>query len=164
MTVALVMAGLPARAEDVQSNIIEQLREQGFSKITVSRTLLGRGRIIAKSRNLTREIIFHPTTGAILRDYWTEQDGGEPRFGIVDLGRRSKDDDNQDASDDGDEGDDSGDDGDDSGDEGDSSGSGSGDDGDGEDGGDDGEGDDGGDSGEGDDGGDSGEGDDGGDD
>lgn len=71
---AVVTAGA-AMAQSVQELIVEQLIEQGFSEITVGRTLLGRIRIVATSAEFRREIIIHPRTGEILRDYWEALDG-----------------------------------------------------------------------------------------
>jgi len=81
---ALSVAALPATAQDLppaganfQETIVSQLEAQGFSRITITRTFLGRIRIHATSRDLEREIIFNPRTGEILRDYWDEIDGEE---------------------------------------------------------------------------------------
>jgi hypothetical protein len=68
----------PAAAQDtrtqVQDAIIAQLTGQGFTHIRVSNTFLGRVRIYATSPGTTREIIFNPRTGEILRDYWDDED------------------------------------------------------------------------------------------
>ncbi len=63
-----------AGAETVQDSILSQLRDQGFTRIEVSRTLLGRTRLEATSDRLEREMVFNPQTGEILRDYWQERD------------------------------------------------------------------------------------------
>ena len=68
---AACLAGAPAMASSVQDEVVEQLSDQGFSHIRVSRTLLGRVRIIATSPTHEREIILNGRTGEILRDYWT---------------------------------------------------------------------------------------------
>lgn len=52
-----------------------QLTEQGFVEFEVSRTLLGRIRIVATNELYRREIVFHPVTGEILRDYIEALDG-----------------------------------------------------------------------------------------
>ena len=62
----------PARAQTGEDRIIAQLRDQGFDEIVVSRTLLGRVRIVAIEDDTIREIVLNPATGAILRDYWSE--------------------------------------------------------------------------------------------
>jgi hypothetical protein len=59
-----------AAAQTVQDSIISQLQNQGFTQIEVSRTLLGRVILKATSSQLERELVFNPTTGEILRDYW----------------------------------------------------------------------------------------------
>lgn len=68
--VALLMAG-GAHAQGVsERQVIDQLRDQGFSEFRVSRTLLGRTMIVATNREYRREIVINPATGVILRDYW----------------------------------------------------------------------------------------------
>ena len=66
------MAGLlgpAAHASETQDRIIAELQEQGFSRIEVSRTLLGRTRIVAEGEGYEREIILNPASGVILRDF-----------------------------------------------------------------------------------------------
>lgn len=115
---ALMLAG-PAFAETVQDRIVAQLGRQGFDRITISTTFLGRVRIVAQSATQRREIIFNPRTGEILRDYWAAlaegddfphlfdpnaPDGGDGHSGAGDAGD-DDDDDDDDAHDD-DDGDD----------------------------------------------------------
>ena len=66
---ALLGAGAAA-AQSLQDRLLAQLQEQGYSSIQVSRTWLGRTRILAESATQRREIIFNPHTGEILRDFW----------------------------------------------------------------------------------------------
>lgn len=73
---AAVMAAGTAQAESYADGIVRQLKRQGFDRITVERTLLGRVRIVATSREGRREIIVNPRTGEILRDLWTESGKG----------------------------------------------------------------------------------------
>lgn len=125
----LCCLALPGFAGPIEDSIVRQLREQGFSQIEVRRTLLGRSRIIARSRDLYREIVVSPVTGEILRDYWRELSSDEDGTRIVDPGRSGRsgggvdddderddddddDDDDRDDDDDGGGGDDDGDDGD----------------------------------------------------
>jgi hypothetical protein len=75
MILFLLCPGL-ASAQSVQDQIVSQLTAQGFSRIEVSRTLLGRIKIDARSANLDRELVFNPVTGEILRDYWRDRDDG----------------------------------------------------------------------------------------
>ena len=130
LAIFLLMA-LPLRAQTVIDQIAAQLREQGYTRIEVSNTLLGRARIEAKSRDWEREIIVNPRTGEILRDYWEARgktaggampgllssaanDGGKGRGrGGDDDGQgrgrgRGGDDGTDDKGDDGDSGDDGG--------------------------------------------------------
>ncbi|MGV6847287.1 MAG: hypothetical protein ACWA5A_02790 [Marinibacterium sp.] len=67
LTICLATAG---HAGPVEDNIVRQLRDQGFDRIVVSRTLLGRSRIRASDDGASREIVVNPVTGEILRDYW----------------------------------------------------------------------------------------------
>lgn len=68
--VALVLgAATPLWATDYVDGIVAELRAAGYSDIEVSRTFLGRTRIVAASPTFTREVIVDPRTGEILRDY-----------------------------------------------------------------------------------------------
>ncbi len=84
-----VVAAGSAAAQDFVSEIIRQLRKQGFRSVVQERTLLGRVRITATRKDGKREIIVNPRTGEILRDLWMPNDG--PAVGVVD--RRGDDDD-----------------------------------------------------------------------
>lgn len=59
----------PALAQDNADGIIRQLQQLGFRKFRVSRTWLGRVRIVAEKTGVQREIIVNPRSGEILRDY-----------------------------------------------------------------------------------------------
>lgn len=72
---AAVFLASPAHADFVDA-VRAQLQKQGYSQISVSSTLLGRSRILAKSKSGTREIILNPRTGEILRDLWFSAQGG----------------------------------------------------------------------------------------
>ncbi|MDG1376183.1 MAG: hypothetical protein P8P56_04010 [Yoonia sp.] len=67
----------------MQDQIISQLTDQGFGNFEVSRTLLGRVRILSKSNTLSREMVFNPVTGEILRDYWYRISGGKVNPQII---------------------------------------------------------------------------------
>ena len=75
---ALVM-GLAAGVAQAQSPadaVVRQLREQGYVEFAVTRTLLGRVRVVALAPDgEQREIVFNPATGEILRDYSEAADG-----------------------------------------------------------------------------------------
>lgn len=72
LVLCLVLAPLAAtagRADDVRDYIVRELREDGYSDIRLSRTLLGRMRFVATRPDARREIVVNPRTGEILRDY-----------------------------------------------------------------------------------------------
>ncbi|MFL4472196.1 hypothetical protein ACERZ8_20775 [Tateyamaria armeniaca] len=73
---SVVLSG-PALSGPIEDSVVRQLSEQGFSRIEVSRTWLGRSRIVSRRGDLVREIILNPLTGEILRDYWRSQHGGD---------------------------------------------------------------------------------------
>ena len=68
----LVLAICPltaaAQTQTPQDRIISLLDSQGFEIQKLSRTLLGRVRVISVSEDLRRETVFNPATGHILRD------------------------------------------------------------------------------------------------
>lgn len=64
-----------AQADAMTDSVERQLHAQGFTKMKVTRTWLGRTRIVATSKTQTREIIINPRTGEILRDYWQPLSG-----------------------------------------------------------------------------------------
>ncbi len=74
LTVAVTLAcgiGLgagPVGASDLEDKIIAQLQAQGYADFSVSRTLLGRLRILARQGGAQREIVVNPRTGEVLRD------------------------------------------------------------------------------------------------
>jgi len=66
-----------ARAdEDYVEAIVDWLQKQGYADISVTRTLLGRARIIAVNSKGKRELVCNPRTGEILRDVLIDPDGG----------------------------------------------------------------------------------------
>ncbi|PTQ74418.1 hypothetical protein [Celeribacter persicus] len=70
----LITAPALAQSASVVDQVIAQLKAQGYSRITMGRTLLGRTRIVAENDTMRREIIINPATGEILRDYWEVDD------------------------------------------------------------------------------------------
>ncbi|MCG6901055.1 MAG: hypothetical protein LJE68_00095 [Rhodobacter sp.] len=72
---ALVLAASPVLAADVTSAWIRQLSIDGYDKITISNTWLGRKRILAEKGAIEREIIINPRTGEVLRDYSRDENG-----------------------------------------------------------------------------------------
>ncbi|MEL6573415.1 MAG: hypothetical protein AAFQ64_17275 [Pseudomonadota bacterium] len=65
---AFLLIPLSAAAQSVEDQVATQLRTQGYDVITMSRTLLGRLRVLAQSEEFERELVINPTTGEILRD------------------------------------------------------------------------------------------------
>jgi len=126
---------LPARADE-EDDIVGRLVEAGFGQIEVTRTLLGRVRILATKGNLRRELVINPRTGEILRDVTLVAEDANGSSGSSkgegrssNSGPGSNGGGGDDGSDDGDDDHGGGDDGDDdSEDDDDNSGSGNGDD------------------------------------
>lgn len=111
--IALMLSAAPAFAQSFQDQYVQQLQEQGFTQISVQRTLLGRVRIVALSDEYRREIVFIPSTGTILRDYWIEleehdDDEHDDDYRLFDPsgGSGGEDDDDHDDDDDDDDEDD----------------------------------------------------------
>ena len=102
---AAICLPLPALAQDFVARIEQQLRDQGYTRITIERTWLGRTRILGSGASGRREIILNPNTGEILRDVW--QGGNESDDRIIDddggkgRGRGGDDDDDRDDDDSG---------------------------------------------------------------
>lgn len=74
-------AATTAQARDRADDILRELKRKGYRIEAVSRTLLGRTRILATKDGGRREIIVNPVTGEILRDLWiargySDADGG----------------------------------------------------------------------------------------
>ncbi|MGB5556817.1 MAG: hypothetical protein WBN04_02285 [Paracoccaceae bacterium] len=122
LATAAVLAPAVAWSGPLEDQIVAQLRGQGYDKIAVSRTLLGRTRFVATSASYRREIILNPRTGEILRDFWLQldedsdegpqifdQDSDDSARGGSSGGGDSGDDGGDDSNDDGDD-DDGGDD------------------------------------------------------
>ena len=77
--IAAAIFAVPATAawadEDYVTELVDLLKKQGFSDIEVTRTLLGRVRIVGVNSEGTRELICNPRTGEILRDVLIADDG-----------------------------------------------------------------------------------------
>jgi hypothetical protein len=105
VVIAAGLLGPAAHAKSTQDSIVAELREQGFNRIEIKRTLLGRTRIIAESPAYEREIVLNPSSGVILRDFWTTRDGGGGSGPASLIGRPNvRDGGNRGASDDSDRG------------------------------------------------------------
>ena len=96
---ALLSVGT-AFAASYQDEIINQLAEQGFTRIKVSRTWLGRLRIVATNDRYQREIVINPNTGEILRDYVTDVSTGKPAANVSISSPPDPDDDGDEDNDD----------------------------------------------------------------
>ncbi|WP_407494693.1 hypothetical protein [Pseudooceanicola sp. MF1-13] len=123
IAISTVLLATAAVAQDRVQGLIQSLQTQGFSRIKVERTWLGRTRIEARGPNGEREIIVNDRTGEVLRDYFEDdQDDDDDDDDKSDRSGKSGsgggDDDDGDDGDDGDrDGDSDGDsDGDDGGD------------------------------------------------
>lgn len=120
---ASLVTATPALAQDdaVTQSVLRQLEQQGFQVIQVTRTLLGRVRILARRGPLLREIVLDPRNGQIFRDLVTREGGDgpqQPQLPDYDDEYGDDDDDDEDRSgrgggDDDDDDDDGGDDDDD---------------------------------------------------
>lgn len=75
LVLVLALAGQPVLGETLVERITGQLKDQGYSRVTVSRTLLGRTRIVATAPKVEREIVVNTRTGEILRDLEEVEDG-----------------------------------------------------------------------------------------
>ena len=69
ISLALLLSATVALAQSFADVVVARLRDQGYSSITVNRTLLGRAQIVGISQTERREIILNPRTGEILRDF-----------------------------------------------------------------------------------------------
>ncbi|MDI3338581.1 hypothetical protein QKW60_19390 [Defluviimonas aestuarii] len=79
-TVLWFTLALSAGASDLVGNVSDQLRAQGYDRITASSTWLGRIRIVAGRSDGMREIVLDSRTGEVLRDVWqvAPRTGGTP--------------------------------------------------------------------------------------
>lgn len=98
-TALVAMFPTASSAQTAEEDIVQMLRQAGYTDIRVSRTFLGRLRITAKGPKGKREIILNPSNGTILRDYTDrrrddDEDREKPR------GRDRDDDDDDDKEDD----------------------------------------------------------------
>lgn len=99
---------------DYVDSVVAQLEGQGYWDIEVTRTLLGRTRILATNDRGVRELVLNPRTGELLRDAWTTEEGEAIPHTIMEGGGSSSstgssgsghggDDDNDDDDNDGDD-------------------------------------------------------------
>ncbi len=113
LSTALLACGPAWAVVDHVGAIVGELDRRGYTQISVSRTFLGRARIVARGPHGRREIILNPATGEILRDLRESASlGSDGRRDLLgDEGEGSgadggRDDDNDNDDDDADDGDD----------------------------------------------------------
>ena len=75
VSAAVLLAGTSSARADFVDDVVEWLEEQGFTQITITRTLLGRVHILASNDKGTRDMVLNPRTGEVLRDVWLAADG-----------------------------------------------------------------------------------------
>ncbi len=73
MLLATALSTGPAVAASVKEKLVSELKSQGFVDLTITRTWLGRTRIVGSNGKYKRELVFNPYSGEILRDYWEEE-------------------------------------------------------------------------------------------
>ncbi|WP_238367300.1 hypothetical protein [Mesobacterium pallidum] len=71
----LALASPVQAADPVTNGVVAQLSDQGYRRIVIGKTFLGRMRIVATSGSERREIILDPRSGEILRDLTQREDG-----------------------------------------------------------------------------------------
>lgn len=76
LVLSILIASGPAQAQAQADNslsptdeILSTLRTRGYDIVENERTWLGRQRIVARKDGTSREVVFIPATGEILRDY-----------------------------------------------------------------------------------------------
>ena len=91
MCTAITLVMSPVWTDSFKDRYIAQLKAQGFSNLTVTKTWLGRTRITASSKSYSRELIFSTKTGEILRDYSESIDGAANAQGLTNPNSGSQD-------------------------------------------------------------------------
>ncbi len=115
ISLSVVAVPVAAQSDSVRDRIVQELQDDGFTEIRISKTWLGRLRFEAFSDTARREIVVNPVTGVILRDYLqllvaqgsSGQGGGTSGSGN-EVGEDDDDDDDDDDEDDEDDEDRSG--------------------------------------------------------
>lgn len=75
MVTAICAFALPADAQSFSDAVVRSLERAGYGEISVSRTLLGRTRIVAERGSQTREVVLNHRTGEVMRDVVFHDDG-----------------------------------------------------------------------------------------
>ncbi|WP_185968558.1 hypothetical protein [Paracoccus sp. M683] len=71
---------------DYAGQVTTQLLDQGYRRIEVRRTLLGRVVITAEGNGHTREVVIDPRSGSLLRDLVRQDEDGTTTLGIAVMG------------------------------------------------------------------------------
>lgn len=95
LTVMLAAQASPALAQSYEAALMAQLQREGYARISMTTTLLGRIRIQAEGQKGQREIVLNPRTGEVLRDVWHVADKGDDDGGEKDRDDRSDRDDSR---------------------------------------------------------------------
>ncbi len=83
LALTLVFASGPLLAQAApQDEIVRKLTREGYARIQVTRTLLGRVRILAEEDGRRREIVVDPSSGEILRDYVSDEEKDRKEGGL----------------------------------------------------------------------------------
>lgn len=69
LSLCLICTPMFAMGQGVQDRILANLQAEGYHRVQISRTFLGRVRVVAQGGDYRREIVYNPTTGEILRDF-----------------------------------------------------------------------------------------------
>lgn len=94
-----LLCGTSVFAQTPAEAVANRLRDQGYSDIEIERTFLRRLRVEAEKDGQVREIVIHPRTGAVLRDF-TYPDDDEGDADDDDRDEDDRDDENRDDLDD----------------------------------------------------------------
>ncbi|TFL18738.1 hypothetical protein [Jannaschia formosa] len=78
---ALLLCAPVGAQADVTQDIVRRLQAEGFERIEISRTFLGRTRIVASGPPGQREVVVNPRSGEVLRDYFEDDDDDDRRRG-----------------------------------------------------------------------------------
>ncbi len=83
LALLLSFAPAPLMAQAApQDEILRKLTREGYARIEVRRTLLGRVRILAEEDGRRREIVVDPSSGEILRDYVSDKERERQEGGL----------------------------------------------------------------------------------
>lgn len=72
----LTLAASQVFAQSFTDDFIARLEAEGYTEFVITRTWLGRTRLLARNGSIIREIIFNTRSGEILRDFWDDDADG----------------------------------------------------------------------------------------